>query len=161
MPELKDLLELKINLKEFEFDYIFEIKGKKADELIPIVLKIFQEYKFQFNKGYLSVRDIEQFKLAKNIMKNGQFICLMQKNRSPKELIQKIKENDIKITQIRPQNWLEQDWNELKSLGIKMTIFYADTPINFQKYLEKNPYGLFTNYPARLKGFYLQNQFKI
>ena len=77
----------------------------------------------------------------------------MQKNRSPDELMNLVKTLDVNIVQLRPGNWKEEDWKNLLNMRVKFTIFYADTNEDYEKFINKNPYGIFTNFPNKLSKF--------
>ena len=145
-------MDLKINSKN-NFDYIIEIKGLNSEELIPRVKDIIDEYNYAFTSGYLSVRDEKAFKIAKNNNFHRKHIGLMQKKRTPLESMDLAKELDAGALQLRPNNWNHEDWQELQKSNLRFTIFYADTVENYQKYIEKNPYGIFTNFPNKLRDF--------
>ena len=149
---LRELLEYK-NKLEGNFDYILEIKGPNPDILIPKVKNLLQEYSFSFKNGYLSVRDEIAYRIA---LKNGfkrEYIGIMQKKRTPEEIITLAKQLDAKFIQLRPGNWTENNWNELMISGLTITIFYAHNSEQYEYLTKYSPYGIFTNFPNLLHDF--------
>ena len=153
---LRDIMEVKISSKN-KFDFIIEIKGLDPEELIPRVKNIIDEYNYTFTKGYLSVRDEIAFEIARKNNFQNKYIGLMQKKRTPVESMDLAKELNAGALQLRPKNWNDEDWLNLQKSNLRYTIFYADTVEDFKKYIEKNPYGIFTNFPNKLKDFLAKN----
>lgn len=149
---LTEILEYK-NKSGGNFDYILEIKGPNPDILIPKVKSLIQKYSFSFKIGYLSVRDESAYDLA---LKNGferNHIAIMQKKRTPEEIITVAKQLHAKFIQLRPANWTNENWKELQESGLLYTIFYADTKEQYEFFSKLAPYGIFTNFPNRLHDF--------
>lgn len=149
---LLELLELKRTSKNNSFDYIIEIKGRNSEELLHLVKDQIKESNFTFSTGYVSVRDQEAFEVARRVSIPLEKIGLMQKKRSPPEIITLAKQLQAKIIQIRPKEWIGSDWNLLKKSDLKFTIFFADTEDEYKRYCALQPYGIFTNYPNKLLG---------
>lgn len=156
---LAELLALKQNSSNDSFDFIIEIKGKNADELIPRVKELLDSNNFYFSQGYLSVRDKEAFEIARKYEIPLEKIGIMQKKRTPTEIINLAKQLQAKTIQIRPKNWTENDWTELQHCGLRFTIFFADTEEEYQRYVQLKPYGLFTNYSNKLLAFLKERKF--
>ena len=149
---LREILDYK-KKSEKNFDYILEIKGSNPDLLIPKVKDLLQEYNFAFKFGYLSVNDEIAYEIA---TKNGfkrENIGIMQKKRTPKEIINVAKQFNAKFIQLRPANWTEENWKELQESGLLFTIFYADSKEQYEFFSKFNPYGIFTNFPNLLHDF--------
>ena len=121
-----------------------------------MLLNILDDNNYRSNTGYISVRDEKTYQMIEDL--NSKYLIgLMQKKRSPTELLDVLSKFNIKIAQIRPKVWNEADWEKLKKVKTKFTIFYGDTPKEFEFFLKKQPFGILTNYPARLKSFYYIN----
>ena len=133
---------------------IIELKNKgnkeKKEELATKVLNILDDYNVSLNKGYLSVRDLEMLEII-NSFSSKYKIGLMQKKRTPEEFIELVKSNNLEFAQIRWKNWTEREWKELLSLETKITAFYADEEKEYKILVEKQVYGIFTNFPEKLR----------
>ena len=150
IPKLEEVVE-KINNK---ISMIIELKNKgnkeEKEELATKVLNILDDYNVSLNKGYLSVRDLEMLEII-NSFSSKYKIGLMQKKRTPEEFIELVKSNNLEFAQIRWKNWTEREWKELLSLETKITAFYADEEKEYKILVEKQVYGIFTNFPEKLR----------
>ena len=63
----------------------------------------------------------------------------MQRRRTPKEAIILAKDLHAGILQLRPSNWIDDDWTQLTTSRNRFTIFFADTQSDIQKYSQKQP----------------------
>ena len=134
---LNEILEYKKHSSR-EFDFILEIKGN-PNLLIPKVKEELKNNNFVFKTGYLSVKDETAFDIAIQEGFNKKIIGLMQKYRSPEELMNLVRTLDVKIVQLRPDNWKEVDWKNFLNMSLKFKIFYADTNEDYEKFIIKNP----------------------
>jgi glycerophosphoryl diester phosphodiesterase len=152
IPTLQEILDLRRDSSS-SFDFILEIKTKIPNLLIPRVKEILKQNKYTFDTGYLSVRDKESFEIAKRNNFRNDKIGLMQKKRTPTEIINLTKNLQAGYIQLRPIGWTEEDWISLKMNKIQMTVFYGDTIIEYENFIKKGVYGIFTNFPDKLKDF--------
>lgn len=157
IPNLETVLKRVDDFKKFNVDFIFEIKSKSPELLIEKFLNLLDNNHYKLTSGYISVRDEKTYDLIKASASSKLPIGLMQKKRTPKQLLDVLEKLNIKIAQIRPKLWSDEDWKHLTKSKCKFTIFYGDTPLEFQDFINKRPYGILTNFPARLKSYYLQN----
>jgi len=127
---------------------ILEIKSKE-EELINQTLDILDTSKKSLGLGYISVKDIKTYKKISDISDRYQ-IGLMQKQRTPKEFLEEIETNNIKISQIRWRDWKEVDWLLLNDLGCIVTAILADEEKDFAFLCNKGVDGILTNFPVRL-----------
>ena len=150
IPKLEDVIK-KINNKIL---IIIELKnkGEKEEkvELATKVINILDDNKVSLKKGYLSVRDVEMLKIIHSLSSKYK-IGLMQKKRKPEEFIELVEKNNIEFAQIRWKNWSESNWQDLLSLKTKVTAFYADEEEEYNFLIKKQVYGIFTNFPDRLR----------
>ncbi len=153
IPTLKEIIQIFNN----KISFILEIKCKGSKEekekLIKEVSKIILENNFSLGKGYISVRDLESYQLTQHYLKDNYKIGLMQKATAPKTYIEMIKKFNISIAQIRWTKWTEGEWIQLSKTEAAVTAFYADNEEDYKKLIDRGIYGIFTNYPERLKGY--------
>ena len=130
---------------------ILEIKGDE-EKLIYQLLEVLDSTKKSLDLGYISVKDIETIRRLETA-RNRHQIGLMQKNRTPKEFLKVIEENNIEIGQIRWETWTEEDWLLLKNIECKITASCADELDDFAYLCGKEVDGILTNFPDRLSAY--------
>ncbi|MDH5404274.1 MAG: glycerophosphodiester phosphodiesterase family protein [Candidatus Heimdallarchaeota archaeon] len=102
--------------------------------------------------GYISVRDIPTYSwFIENTSKYT--IGLMQKKRTPSEMLELVKLHKIKVSQIRWRNYGAIDYKKLKQTGSKIMAFYGDIPDDWDLLILNQVDGILTNYPALLSGY--------
>ena len=127
---------------------ILELKRNEEKLVIDVINKL-DDLNKELGIGYISVRETETYRNAKNAT-NRYKIGLMQKKRSPKETLEIIMNEDIEIIQIRWREWVREEWDILLQTDKIITAFYADEIVDYQFLISKEVNGIFTNYPARL-----------
>ena len=80
-------------------------------------------------------------------------IGLMQKNRTPEEMLELIDSEEIDIAQIRWRNWSEECWKKLMDKEVVVTAFFADEMKEYSFLISKGVDGILTNYPFKLSKF--------
>ena len=147
IPTLTEVLE---HLPQ-DISLILEIKiGEES--LVKKMIDLLEEKKSDLGKGYISVRDIQTSNLVRKYSDKYK-IGLMQKNRTPEEVLTIIRENDVQIAQIRWEKWSEIKWEFLRNQDVKVTVFYADKIEDYVFLLKKEVEGIFTNFPKKLKKY--------
>lgn len=135
------IIELKPQGTALEKDHYFENR----------VLDHLHRFNADVGEGYISVRTIESLNFLR---KHSDYpVGLMQKKRTPSEFISLVEENEIEYSQIRWKTFEDFHWDLLKETGTKITCFYADTESEWKFLMEKNPYGVLTNFPQDFRNF--------
>ncbi|MBY9001273.1 MAG: hypothetical protein KGD64_10185 [Candidatus Heimdallarchaeota archaeon] len=130
---------------------ILEIKSSDF-VLIEKLLEALDNNGKNLGLGYISVRDLDTYvEISK--LSDKYPIGLMQKNRTPNEVLEEIGKYQIQIVQIRWKNWSEENWVELKQTSMKTTAFFADNDKDFEFLVKKEVNGILTNFPAKLKKY--------
>ncbi len=152
------LLEIIEKLPE-QTSMILELKSTDPN-LGTKVLNILDDTRLPLNSGYISVRDVNTYNLIRDASSRHR-IGLMQKKRPPNELLSIIEEEDIKVAQIRWRNWQNSEWSKLQESKILVTAYYADYPTDYEFLCNHSVDGILTNFPSRLRSFFLQRKNQI
>ncbi|MFX1512206.1 MAG: glycerophosphodiester phosphodiesterase [Promethearchaeota archaeon] len=135
---------------------ITEIKSTDLN-LVTEVLNLLDDSRKSLGLGYISVRDVHTYNLVRDASSRYR-IGLMQKQRSPNELLNLLEEEDIQLVQIRWRNWQNSEWIKLKESNVLVTAFYADYPNEYEFLCQQRIEGILTNFPSRMSSFFLQNK---
>jgi glycerophosphoryl diester phosphodiesterase len=130
---------------------IIEIKGNE-EKLIYRLLDILDSSRKHLGLGYISVKDTVTHRTIMSATSKHQ-IGLMQKERTPLEFLNEIRESNISVGQIRWRNWKEEDWLLLKNVEFKVNACCADELNEFAFLCGKAVDGILTNYPSRLTAY--------
>ncbi len=147
IPTLEDVID---NLPE-QTSLILELKSTE-EKLAQSVINILEERNKSLGLGYLSVRDIQTLNRVRDISSNY-MIGLMQKNKTPEEMLALIDSEGLDIVQIRWRNWTEENWNKLQEKEVVVTVFFADEMKDYSFLVSKQVDGILTNYPFKLARF--------
>lgn len=147
IPTLEEVLD---NLPE-QTSMILELKSTE-EELVNLVTSILEDRNKSLGLGYISVRDIQTLNHVRNISTNY-MIGLMQKNRTPEEMLSIIDSEKIDVAQIRWRNWTDENWKMLSDKKIVVTAFFADEMKDYSFLFSKGVDGILTNYPFKLAKF--------
>ena len=135
---------------------ILELKNNEEKFVLNVVNQL-DDLNKELGIGYISVRDIETYKRAKEVTEKCK-IGLMQKKRTPRETLDIISKEEIEILQIRWREWASEEWDVLLEADTIITAFFADKTEDFQFLVSKKINGILTNYPARLAQFLKRNK---
>ena len=147
IPTLEEVLD---TLPE-QTSFILELKSSE-ENLANKVISILEERNRSLGLGYLSVRDVQTLDQVRSISSNY-MTGLMQKNRSPEEMLAIIENEKVDIAQIRWRNWTEENWKVLSKKEIVVTAFFADEMKDYNFLVSKGVDGILTNYPFKLAKF--------
>ncbi len=134
---------------------ILELKNNEDKFTINVINQL-DDLNKELGIGYISVRNTETYKRAKDITDKYK-IGLMQKKRTPRETLDIITREEIEILQIRWREWTSEEWDVLLETDTIITAFFADEIEDFQFLVSKKINGILTNYPARLAQFLKRN----
>ena len=146
VPLLSDVLETlpsSINLN-LELKY----HSPKDDGFERAVLNIALEFDLP-NRGYLAIKHIDTIPLFKKLASNCP-LGLLQKQRTPQELLDLCCKWDLPIAQIRKSAATNEWVDRFHEQGIKVNYFFTDDSkemIYLIKHLKID--GILTNYPER------------
>jgi len=155
IPTLQDALHLSNG-----YPLIVEIKPSANDSgrvLETKVLDLLDDYP-ALDPGYISVRDEATLQWFKNHDSRHR-IALMQKLRPTDEFLAMAKGLDLDIIQIRSALFGENDYAQLSDLRSQCFVFWGDSPQQWQYLCNQPVTGVFTNYPALMRGYLQLQQF--
>ena len=130
---------------------IIEVK-ENDDELIYHLLDVLDTSRKSLGLGYISVNNLDAFRKIKDVTTKYR-IGLIQKNRTPLEFLNEIRDNNIGIGQISWKNWKENDWLLLKDVGCKVIACCANELNEFAFLCGKAVDGILTDFPSQLSAY--------